>query len=199
MGRPTNIDATDTLVRAAQQGNRAAFRQLYDRYNHRVFRTANRLLNDRGWAEDVTQEVFMTVYQRLSTLDFRSSFVTWCYRITVNACYDAMRKQKRRARYHAEDVDLHDSDTNLPASASTHPDLAARRYEVQHCVEQALQRLSPILRATFVLREVEGLSYDEIASVMDCLPGTVSSRITRARQQLAAFLQGAGIDETYFE
>ena len=199
MDRPTNAEAVDTLVWAAQQGNRTAFRQLYERYKQRVFRTANRLLCDRGWAEDVTQEVFITVYQRLSTFDFRSSFQTWCYRVTVNVCYDAMRKQKRRARYHAEDVDLHDSDTNLLASVSTQPDQAARRYEVQHGVEQALQRLSPKLRATFVLRDVEGLSYVEIARVMGCLPGTVSSRITRARQQLAGFLQDAGIDETYFE
>ena len=199
MGRLTNTDAMDALVQAAQQDNRAAFRQLYERYKQRVFRTANRLLNDQGWAEDVTQEVFMTVYQQLSTFDFRSSFKTWCYRITVNACYDAMRKQKRRARYQAEDVDLHNSDTNLKAPAFTQPDQAAHRSEVQHGVEHAMQSLSPKLRATFVLREVEGLSYDEIASVMGCLPGTVSSRITRARQQLAAVLRDAGIDETYFE
>ncbi len=78
MGRLTNTDAMDALVQAAQQDNRAAFRQLYERYKQRVFRTANRLLNDHGWAEDVTQEVFMTVYQQLSTFDFRSSFKTWC-------------------------------------------------------------------------------------------------------------------------
>ncbi len=127
MDRPTNAEAVGTLVRAAQQGNRTAFRQLYERYKQRVFRTANRLLCDRGWAEDVTQEVFITVYQRLSTFDFRSSFQTWCYRVTVNVCYDAMRKQKRRARYQAEDVDLHDSDTNLQAPAFTEPDQAAHQ------------------------------------------------------------------------
>ncbi len=199
MDRPTNAEAVGTLVRAAQRGDRTAFRQLYERHKQRVFRTAHRLLGDRAQAEDILQEVFVTVYRRLGTFDFRSAFATWCYRITVNICYDVMRKQERRAKYHAFDIDLEASDDLLQASASTQPDREVRRYEVQRYIEHALQQLSPDQRATFVLREVEGLSYDEIASAMQCSPKTVSSRLTRARQQLMDLLGDVDIDETYFE
>lgn len=192
-----DAEATKALVRATQRGDRQAFRALYEQYRQRVFRTAYRLLGRREQAEDVTQEVFVTLFHRLDSFDHRSAFTTWLYRITVNACYDVMRKQERRAKYRADDVDLHTVE-NLPLG-SARADEDARQREVQHYVERALGRLGQELRTTFVLREMEGLPYEEIARVLDVSQGTVASRLARARQQLAEVLRGIGIDESYFE
>ncbi len=190
---------SEALVRAAQQGSRSAFRQLYERHKQRVYRTAYRLLGDRMRAEDVTQEVFVTIHQRLRTFDFQSAFKTWVYRITVNACYDRMRKQKRRGRYHAGPIAPESPEArSLASSASDRPDHQATRSDLQQHVERALGRLSPTLRTTFVLREVEGLSYEEIAQAAGCAQGTVASRLARAREQLADRLQEISIDGSYF-
>lgn len=190
-------EATEAFVRAAQRGDRQAFRALFEQHKGRVFRTAYRLLGRREQAEDLTQEVFVTLFQRLSSFDYRSAFTTWLYRITVNACYDVMRKQERRAKYHADGVDVHTFENLSLGSARADDD--ARQREVHYYVERALEGLGPELRATFVLREVEGLSYDEIAGVLDVSKGTVASRLARARQQLGELLRGIGIDESYFE
>lgn len=192
-----DAEATEALVRAAQLGDRQAFRALFEQHKGRVFRTAYRLLGRREHAEDVTQEVFVTLFQRLGSFDHRSTFTTWLYRITVNACYDVMRKQERRAKYRADDVDIHAFE-GLPLGSSR-TDEDARQREVHHYVERALEGLGPESRTTFVLREVEGLPYDEIARVLGVSKGTVASRLARARQQLAEVLRGIGIDESYFE
>ena len=102
-----NVSVDEPLLRAVRKGDPRAFQQLYEQHAPVVFRVAFRLLGNRLDAEDVTQEVFVTLYRRLGTFDFRSSFQTWCYRITVNACYDKMRKQKRRAAYQASYVEDH--------------------------------------------------------------------------------------------
>lgn len=189
-------DATASLVRSAQQGDRRAFRALYERLHRRVFRTAVRLLGDRVRAEDAVQDVFIMLYKRLDEFDFRSSFSTWVYRITVNACYAVMRKQERRGKYHASDRDL---DETTVAFAGEGPDTAMSREEIRHYLEKGISHLSPDLRATFVLRQMERLSYREIGQVLDVAPGTVASRLARARDQLAEMLRDLGIDETYLE
>lgn len=187
-------DSTASLVRAAQQGDRAAFRALYEQYEERVFRTALRLLGRRPEAEDLTQEVFVTAYRKLDTFDHRSSFATWLYRTTVNACYDAMRKKKRRSGSEGEMPDRAPDASLLQAARSDSPADQAQQRELRQQVDTALQTLSPKLRTTFVLREIEGLSYQDIAQAMDCAEGTVASRLARAREQLADLLRKAGVD-----
>lgn len=188
-------DATTVLVRSAQEGDPRAFRALYERYHLRVFRTAVRLLGDRVSAEDAVQEVFITLHERLADFDFRSSFSTWVYRITVNACYAVLRKRERRGKYQAYDRTIEEL---MPSSVEAAPDSAMKRREIELYVEEAMSRLSSDLRATFVLRQMEGLSYEEIGQVLDVSTGTVASRLARARDQLSETLRSLGIDETYF-
>ena len=193
-----NVSVDEPLLRAAGKGDPRAFQQLYEQHAPVVFRVAFRLLGNRLDAEDVTQEVFVTLYRRLGTFDFRSSFQTWCYRITVNACYDKMRKQKRRAAYQAGYVE---DDNGVPAKvqANHRPEPVQRVLiqDLRRFVEQALARLHPDLRTALVLKEIEELSYQEIAAIMTCSQGTVASRLARARQQVAQYLRLAGIDATY--
>ncbi len=193
-----NVSVDEPLLRAARKGDPRAFQQLYEHHAPVVFRVAFRLLGNRLDAEDVTQEVFVTLHRRLGTFDFRSSFQTWCYRITVNACYDKMRKQQRRAAYQAGYVDDEDGVLEgVPAGHRPGPVQRVLLQDLQHYIEQALARLHPNLRTALVLKEIEELSYQEIASIMACSQGTVASRLARARQQVAHYLRLAGIDATY--
>ena len=193
-----NVSVDEPLLRAARKVDPRAFQQLYEQHAPVVFRVAFRLLGNRLDAEDVTQEVFVTLYRRLGTFDFRSSFQTWCYRITVNACYDKMRKQKRRAAYQAGYVE---DENGVPAEVQAdHRPEPVQQVLIQDLwrfVEQALARLHPDLRTALVLKEIEELSYQEIAAIMTCSQGTVASRLARARQQVAHYLRLAGIDATY--
>lgn len=193
-----NVSVDEPLLRAARKGDSRAFRQLYEQHAPVVFRVAFRLLGNRLDAEDVTQEVFVTLHRRLGTFDFQSSFQTWCYRITVNTCYDTMRKQQRRAAYQAGYVDEDDGvPEEVQAYRKPEPVRRVLLQEVQRYVAQALARLHPDLRTALVLKEIEALSYQEIATIMACSPGTVASRLARARQQVACYLRRTGIDATY--
>lgn len=198
MDEGTNIDddGTASLVRSAKAGDDAAFRELFEAFHGRVYRTAFRILGERHRAEDVVQEVFVTVFERLQTFDFRSAFSTWLYRITINACYAVLRKQNRRGKYRDRS---RSTEEIVPVAGGEDSDEAVHRNEVRRQVDVALTRLNPDLRATFVLRQMEGLSYDEISQVLDVSPGTVASRLARARGQLADALRSLGIDNTYFE
>ncbi len=193
-----NVSVDEPLLLSARKGDPRAFQQLYEQHAPVVFRVAFRLLGNRLDAEDVTQEVFVTLYRRLGTFDFRSSFQTWCYRITVNICYDKMRKQQRRAAYQAGYVE---DDNGVPETVQSGRQPAPVRQvllqDLQRFVEQALARLHPDLRTALVLKEIEELSYQEIAAIMTCSQGTVASRLARARQQVAHYLRLAGIDATY--
>lgn len=193
-----NVSVDEPLLLSARKGDPRAFQQLYEQNAPMVFRVAFRLLGNRLDAEDVTQEVFVTLYRRLGTFDFRSSFQTWCYRITVNACYDKMRKQQRRAAYQAGYVEDDDGvPETVQAGRRPEPVQKVLLQDLQRFVEQALARLHPDLRTALVLKEIEELSYQEIATIMACSQGTVASRLARARQQVAQYLRRAGIDATY--
>lgn len=189
-------DTAESLVRSAQAGDRAAFRELFEIFHARVYRTAFRIIGERHRAEDIVQEVFITVFQRLPEFDFRSTFATWLYRVTVNACYADLRKRSRREKYYDRGRTTADLD---PPERGEDGETSIRRKEVSRQVEAALRRLSPDLRATFVLRQMEGLSYDEISQVLDVSAGTVASRLARARAQLAEALRSMGIDQTYLK
>lgn len=184
-------------MRAARRGDRSAFRELYERHAPVVFRVALRMLGHRTDAEDVTQEVFVTLFRRLPSFDFRSAFETWVYRITVNACYDVLRRRQRRAPHRGAYPEAPDDEPAAPDRRPP-PLEAALAGDVQRHVAEGLARLHPDLRAALVLKEIEDRSYQDIADVLGCSTGTVASRLARARAQMAAHLQAAGIDATYF-
>jgi RNA polymerase sigma-70 factor, ECF subfamily len=165
---------SDLFVRC-QNGDRDAMRDLYTEHQRRVFSVAmNYFGGNHDMAEDVTQKVFLKL---LTKLDFhgRSEFTTWLYRVTVNACTDEARRNRRF-------VDL------LSFGESRGPEvqqLIAERGEVKDLVQGEIAKLKPKFRVAVVLKYSEGLSYGEIASVLGCSIGTVSSRLNRAHKVLA--------------
>lgn len=162
------------LIVAAQEGDRGAFRILYEKYRDRVFSIISYTLKDRLLSEDVLQTVFIKVFEALPYFRHESCFHTWIYRVTVNECRN--RKRTRRLFVPLED---HESSLNEPDSAPA-PDAAQAALQVNKKIQEAVLELRPKLREVVVLKYVEELSYEEMASVLGCSPGTVASRLHRA-------------------
>ena len=177
----TGEDSLFELVEAYQRGDRAAGRQLYDSCQRAVFRLAVRMVGLQD-AADVTQQVFFNAFRCLSQFSGRSRFETWLYRLAVNESLQHLRRHQR-SRYHALDWE--------PMDESQHGDDTERN----ELLEQALARIDPELRSIFLLREVEGLSYHNIAEALQIPEGTVGSRLNRARRELRQILSDLGSTE----
>jgi RNA polymerase sigma-70 factor (ECF subfamily) len=173
------------LVRRAQRNERGAFDLLVLKYQHKVVKLVARLLRDPAEAEDVAQEAFVKAYRALGSFRGDSAFYTWLYRIAVNTARNAIASRQRRPiDYEAE---LSESEQSNLASRLRHtdtPEATALSEEIRLTVNQAIEELPEDLRTAIVLREVEGLSYEEIAAAMECPVGTVRSRIFRAREAI---------------
>lgn len=175
------------LVERAQDGDRQAFQQLVENYQRKVYGICIGMLKDPADSHDVSQEVFIKVYRYLENFNFQSSFYTWLYRITVNKCIDFIRKQKRKKEVEYDDGilregDVEGDDTILPSKLGINPDRSYGRKELRKQMLQALETLSDKHRTILILREVEGLSYQEMAEVLDISKGTVMSRLYHARR-----------------
>lgn len=166
------------VVEACRQGDRTALRQLYDACHQSVFRLAVRMVGLQD-AADVTQQVFLQAFRSLEQFGGRSRFETWLYRLAVNESLQHLRRN-RRWRYHALDWE--------PMDESQHGEDAERK----EILEQALARIDPELRSIFLLREVEELSYRDIADALQIPEGTVGSRLNRARRELRQILSEHG-------
>jgi len=186
-------DPDRDLVQALQSADHAARQRaladLYDRHQRRVFNVALRVLGDWGAAQDVVQDVFMTLERRVRSFRRDASFVSWIYRITVNRAIDHRRREARRPAARLGDIPLALEDSGLPgrsrvSSADQHVDQS----EAAQRVQAALMDLSPKLRAIAVLRYVEGLSYEQLAEALDLSMGTIKSRLNRAHAALASRL-----------
>ncbi len=173
------------LVRRAQRNERGAFDLLVLKYQHKVVKLVARLLRDPAEAEDVAQEAFVKAYRALGSFRGDSAFYTWLYRIAVNTARNAIASRQRRPLdYEAE---LSESEQSNLASRLRHtdtPEATVLSEEIRQTVNEAIEQLPEDLRTAIVLREVEGLSYEEIAAAMDCPVGTVRSRIFRAREAI---------------
>jgi RNA polymerase sigma-70 factor (ECF subfamily) len=181
--RATLVDAA--VIEACQRGDAEAFRALFDAYQARVYSLALHVTGDHGAAADVSQQVFILVYTAIARFRRDAAFDTWLYRITVRACW---REHRRRRRFVSLDEA---SQPRTRARARAHEAPAEREYlrrERIDAVRAAIAGLAPKLRVPLVLRHLEGLSYGEIATVLDCSIGTVASRLNRARAQLAGRL-----------
>ncbi len=188
-----------TVIRRVQRGDREAFSELVTAYQKTVYNTALRLLGSREDAEDLTQEVFLTAYRRLGDFRGESRFSTWLCRIASNACIDALRRRKHRDALSLtrEDEDGEDAEWEIPDASQSPEDLLSQKL-TRDAVRRGLQTLSPEGRQVLILRELEGLSYEEIGDALGLEPGTVKSRIFRARKKLCAFLrQDGNIPEQY--
>jgi len=170
------------LVSRYLAGDRGAFTALVHRHERRVYNLAYRMLGREEDAKDATQDAFLTALRKLSSFRGEAAFTTWMHRVTVNACYDMLRKRKREPLPPPED------DEREPAGPASpdHADEAAFSVDVQ----RALARVPHEFRAVLVLHDVQDMAYDEIAEVLGVPVGTVKSRLHRGRLALARLLPG---------
>ena len=186
------------LVERAQRGDKRAFELLVLKYQRKLGRLLSRLVRDPGEVEDVTQEAFIKAYRALPNFRGESAFYTWLYRIAINTAKNYLVALGRRAptstEFDHEEAESFEDAEALRDSATPEGELLGR--EIAATVNKAMEALPDDLRKAITLREIEGLSYEEIASVMDCPIGTVRSRIFRAREAIAAELRPLlGTDE----
>lgn len=187
-------DSSDQdLARRCQSGDaalsEAAFLELYDRYQERVFNTAFRVMGNAADAADVVQDVFLTVYRKIAKFQCESRLFTWIYRITVNLSIDRRRRRGAGGLPILADSSADGLLASVADSSEKAPEDAADVEYVGQRVQRSIDRLSPKLRAIVVLRYIEDLPYSDIADVLGCSVGTVKSRLNRAHRSLQELLR----------
>ncbi|MDD3884905.1 MAG: RNA polymerase sigma factor RpoE [Gallionella sp.] len=179
------------LVERVQRGDKQAFNLLVTKYQRKLGRLISRFIRDPAEAEDVTQDAFIKAYRALPGFRGESAFYTWLYRIGINTAKNYLLASKRRAPtstpFDIEDAESFEDATLLHEVSTPENELMSK--QVVDVVQSSLQQLPEDLRSALTLREIEGLSYEEIASVMNCPIGTVRSRIFRAREAVAENLR----------
>jgi RNA polymerase sigma-70 factor, ECF subfamily len=176
------------MVRQAQKGDKAAFETLVHRHQHRVFAVARGILKRQEDVEDVAQQVFVKAYFSLKRFDQRAAFSTWLYKITVNECWDLLRKRKARPLVYESDFSEEQSRqyTATEREATKGPD-TSDRMAMRERVESMLGQLDQRDRAMLILKEVEGFSVEEIADSMGLNANTVKVRLFRARRRIVEY------------
>jgi len=186
---PASVDEM-TLVKRARKGDLVAYDELVRRYQERIYATVYHMTSNHEDANDLAQEAFIKAFHALKSFKGGSSFYTWVYRIAVNKTINFLKQRKNRTQISLNDLDLNaEHDPDLVALVS---DKTPRRdidlAELQEKLNIAMQKLSEQHRMVVTLHDVQGLSHEEIAEIMDCNIGTVRSRLFYARQQLQAYL-----------
>jgi RNA polymerase sigma-70 factor, ECF subfamily len=173
------------LVRRAQGEDQQAFEELLRRHQHRVFAVAGGILRRREDVEDIAQQVFVKAYFSLKRFDQRAAFSTWLYKITVNECWDLLRKKKVRPLVYESDLSEEQAKQVIAAEGknSSGPDISDR-LEARERVERLLDGLDERDRLMLILKEVEGFAVEEIAEVLDLNANTVKVRLFRARRRI---------------
>lgn len=173
------------LVARVQKGDKSAFDLLVRKYQHKIAKLISRYVYDRAEVEDVTQEAFIKAYRAMAGFRGESAFYTWLYRIAINTAKNYLVSQGRRLP--TTDIESEEAEQSAEGSVLREiatPEHALLTGEIAQTVMAAMEALPEDLRTAITLREIEGLSYDEIAAVMDCPIGTVRSRIFRAREAI---------------
>ena len=176
------------LVDKAKTGDRRAFGKLVEKYQRRVYSLAFGILRQREDAWDVAQEAFVKAYKKLDRFEGNAAFYTWLYRITYNLSIDTLREKARRETVDLDEGRKMEEALEADQVPTEHPDQMAQRKELHRVLQAAMSKLSDKHRAIIVLREVEGLSYEEMAEVLGISKGTVMSRLFHARQNLQTLL-----------
>ncbi|HEX4453744.1 MAG TPA: sigma-70 family RNA polymerase sigma factor [Kofleriaceae bacterium] len=174
------------LVDAVRNGDREAFRTLFERYNRRAYALALGVVRQADDALDVVQDAFIKAHKHLDKFEGTSSFYTWLYRIVMNLAIDHLRKHKRVTEL--RDGDELSDDVLLPQLLGGNPGRALMDKEIRERIDHALAELSDNHRSVLVMRELEGLSYEEMAKVMGCSKGTIMSRLFHARKNMQRML-----------
>ncbi|MFM7625931.1 MAG: RNA polymerase sigma factor RpoE [Gammaproteobacteria bacterium] len=189
-----SADASDlSLVQRAQKGEAGAFDALVRRYQHKVVKLVMRYVRNQTEAEDIAQDAFIKAYRALPRFRGDSAFYTWLYRIAINTAKNALASRARNPVQF--DLDRNGGDDDAPGDLQDRmtdtatPEALALTEEIRATVTAAIEQLPEDLRTAIMLRELDGLSYEEIAAAMDCPVGTVRSRIFRAREAVDARLR----------
>ena len=173
------------LVKRVQQGDKQAFNLLVVKYQHKIIGLISRFVRDPMEREDIAQEAFLKAYRALPNFRGDSAFYTWLYRIAVNTAKNHLVSVRRRPP--AQDIDVDEAafsaQSDRMADFNT-PEASAMNDELASAIKQAITDLPESLKEAIILREIEGMSYEEIAQIMDCPIGTVRSRIFRARETI---------------
>lgn len=177
-----------SLVREFKKGSLAAFEELVSRYETKVFNLSMRFTRNREDAEEILQDVFATIYRKISSFQGKSAFSSWLYRIVVNSAYMKLRKRKQEQSVHLEDLPV------VPQVESPHDyrdrsDFAAMNQQLRTTLQGAIDRLPEQYRAVFVLRDVDGLSNEEVGRMLRLSVPAVKSRLHRSRLMLRKKLQ----------
>ena len=192
--RRAEAEQDRVLLEAAQQGDRAAFRKLVERHQRRVFAIAYSIVRDENDAKEIAQEVFLKVYRNLDKFKGGSSFFTWLYRIVTNMSIDVTRRAGRR---YMEQLDEHKGYETRDGALSPmisrlegqDPLRVVRRAELAARIQKALEELPSYHASVILMREIEGLSYEEMAQAMGVSKGTIMSRLFHARQKMQRALR----------
>lgn len=169
-----------TLIKNFVDGDESAFRILVNRHKDKVRNLIYLQLGNTDYVDDISQEVFISVYKKLHHFRFESQFTTWLYRITINKCYDHIRKTKVKNFFHSISEDEED---RIPFNED--PD----NFDLKELIQDAISKLPEKLKTPLILRDYDGLSYQEISDIIGSEIGTVKSRIFRARESLKKFLE----------
>jgi len=190
----TKVDYQNTpeglLVQRAQSGDEGAFREIVERYQSKVFSIIHGIVRQRNDVEDIAQQVFAKIYLSVRNFDFRSSLITWIYKITVNECFDYLRKRKVRKLVYESDLSedevrrVENSEPSIDRTAPADTSLAQRDYVVK-----LLARVSEEERSLLMMKEVEGYSVEELAAKTGMNENTIKVKLFRARQKLVKAAQ----------
>ena len=187
----TRVQSTEEnwLVQRAGRGDSAAFEQLMEAHESRMYAVALHMCGNREDAQDCLQEAMLRIYRALNSFKGQSSFATWVYRVTMNTCLDELRRRKTRT---ATSLDALLDMGWSPTDETDTPEHHSLRAEQRRTIERAIAGLPEDMRAAIVLRDIQGCSYDEIATVLSTNVGTIKSRISRGRERLREVLSANG-------
>ena len=179
-------------IRSQESGNDTGeFRKIVDNFRSRIYHTAYGIVQNHDDAKDITQEVFLKIYEKMGTFKGEASFSTWVYRVTVNTCIDVLRRKKAGMQLELQEEVNYSGRLaeNAPITQRpVSPFEATYQTELRAKIKEAFLKLSPEHRTALVLREIEGLSYQEIADSLECSVGTVMSRLHYARKKMQKLL-----------
>jgi RNA polymerase sigma-70 factor (ECF subfamily) len=181
------------LVRRIQAGDEIAFKEMVDRFQAKVFSIIYGILRNHNDAEDIAQQVFAKIYFSICKFDFRSSLLTWIYKITVNECYDYLRKKRVRKLVYESDFSMEDAQRMESTEPAVDPGAPAdQRLAQQDLVVKLLSKVSAEDRSLILLKEVEGHSVEELAAMTGLNENTIKVKLFRTRQKLLAAAQRLG-------
>jgi RNA polymerase sigma-70 factor (ECF subfamily) len=181
------------LVRRIQAGDEIAFKEMVDRFQAKVFSIIYGILRNHNDAEDIAQQVFAKIYFSIRKFDFRSSLLTWIYKITVNECYDYLRKKRVRKLVYESDFSMEDAQRMESTEPAVDPGAPAdQRLAQQDLVVKLLSKVSAEDRSLILLKEVEGHSVEELAAMTGLNENTIKVKLFRTRQKLLAAAQRLG-------